>query len=70
MVWLRMMPGAVESELVRSITDPNMAAGVKSFYDDYAISAESFARVVAFAIRLPEDVDINDVLFRPTRLEL
>ncbi|GGC11165.1 oxidoreductase [Dickeya fangzhongdai] len=63
-------PGAVESELVQSITDPDMAAGVKSFYDDYAISAESFARVVAFAIRQPEDVDINEILFRPTRQEL
>ncbi|MCA7014131.1 SDR family oxidoreductase [Dickeya dadantii] len=63
-------PGAVESELVQSITDPDMSAGVKSFYDDYAISAESFARVVAFAIRQPEDVDINEILFRPTRQEL
>lgn len=31
-----------------------------------AIFASSFARVVAFAISQPEDVDINEVLFRPT----
>ena len=33
-------------------------------------SAESFARAVAFAINQPEDVDINEILFRPTRQEL
>jgi len=30
----------------------------------------SFARAVAFAISQPEDVDINEILFRPTRQEL
>ena len=30
----------------------------------YAISADSFARAVAFAISQPEDVDINEILFR------
>ena len=35
-----------------------------------AISAESFANMVAFAISQPEDVDVNEILFRPTRQEL
>jgi NADP-dependent 3-hydroxy acid dehydrogenase YdfG len=35
-----------------------------------AIPAESFARAVAFAMRQPEDVDVNEILFRPTRHEL
>jgi NADP-dependent 3-hydroxy acid dehydrogenase YdfG len=39
-------------------------------YEQYAISADSFARAVAFAINQPEDVDINEILFRPTRQEL
>jgi hypothetical protein len=34
------------------------------------IPAESFARAVAFAIGQPDDVDINEILFRPTRQEL
>jgi NADP-dependent 3-hydroxy acid dehydrogenase YdfG len=63
-------PGAVESELVSSITDATIAKNIKEFYDNVAISADSFARVVAFAISQPEDVDINEVLFRPTRQEL
>ncbi len=63
-------PGAVESELVASITEADVAANIQQFYDDVAISAESFASVVAFAISQPEDVDINEILFRPTRQEL
>lgn len=63
-------PGAVESELVASITEADVAANIQQFYDEVAISAESFASVVAFAISQPEDVDINEILFRPTRQEL
>lgn len=37
---------------------------------EYAIPADSYARAVAFAISRPEDVDINEILFRPTRQEL
>jgi len=33
-------------------------------------STDSFARAVAFAISQPNDVDINEILFRPTRQEL
>jgi NADP-dependent 3-hydroxy acid dehydrogenase YdfG len=63
-------PGAVESELPQSITEADVAAGIADFYERYAIPAESFARVVAFAIAQPEDVDINEILFRPTAQEL
>ena len=31
-----------------------------------AVGAETFARMVAFAISQPEDVDVNEILFRPT----
>ena len=52
-----------------SISEPDVAAGVRSFYESTAIPAESFARAVAFAIEQPEDMDINEILFRPTRQE-
>jgi NADP-dependent 3-hydroxy acid dehydrogenase YdfG len=41
-----------------------------AFYERYAIPADSFARMVAFAIQQPEDVDVNEILFRPTAQEL
>ena len=63
-------PGAVATELPNSITEPDVAQGIGQFYEQYAIPADSFARAVAFAISQPEDVDINEILFRPTRQEL
>ncbi len=58
-------PGAVATELIDTIADRGVAAGMAAVYED-AIPASSFARVVAFAIAQPDDVDINEVLFRPT----
>jgi NADP-dependent 3-hydroxy acid dehydrogenase YdfG len=58
-------PGAVATELTQTITDPDVAKGMSQVYEQ-AISADSFARVVAFAMSQPDDVDVNEVLFRPT----
>ncbi len=44
--------------------------GASSGLGEVAVPAESFARAVAFAISRPEDVDVNEILFRPTRQEL
>jgi NADP-dependent 3-hydroxy acid dehydrogenase YdfG len=63
-------PGAVQSELPQSINEADVARGIAEFYERYAIPADSFARMVAFAISQPEDVDINEILFRPTAQEL
>jgi len=63
-------PGAVQSELPKSITEADVAKGIQEFYEAYAIPAESFARMVAFAIGQPDEVDVNEILFRPTAQEL
>jgi len=63
-------PGAVQSELPQSITEADVAKGIQDFYKTYAIPADSFARVVAFAISQPDEVDVNEILFRPTAQEL
>jgi NADP-dependent 3-hydroxy acid dehydrogenase YdfG len=63
-------PGAVATELPDSVTDPDVAERLEKFYAEIAIPADSFARAVAFAISQPEDVDVNEILFRPTRQEL
>ena len=62
-------PGAVATELPSSVTEPDVAQHVQKFYEAIAIPADSFARCVAFAMSQPEDVDVNEILFRPTRQE-
>ena len=63
-------PGAVATELLNSVTEPDVAENLSNFYEAYGIPADSFARAVAFAMSQPEEVDINEILFRPTRQEL
>lgn len=58
-------PGAVDTELTSTITDPDIAAGMKKTYEK-AIPADAFARAVQYAIEQPEEVDVNEILFRPT----
>jgi NADP-dependent 3-hydroxy acid dehydrogenase YdfG len=62
-------PGAVATELPYSVTEPDIAEDIRTYYE-IAIPAASFARAVAFAMSQPEDVDVNEILFRPTRQEL
>ncbi len=62
-------PGAVESELPGSVTEGDVAVNVHAYYQASAIPADSFARMVEFAMTQPEDVDVNEILFRPTRQE-
>lgn len=62
-------PGAVATELPDSVTDPEQSERVRAFYEEVAVPAESFAAVVAFAMSQPDDVDINEILYRPTAQE-
>ena len=63
-------PGAVKTELLEHISESDIQQANKDYVGEVGISSESFARVVAFAISQPEDVDINEVIFRPTSQEL
>ena len=63
-------PGAIATELADSITEADIAENVRKFVQEIALPAESFARAVAFAMSQPEDMDVNEILFRPTKQEL
>lgn len=63
-------PGAVATELLEGISEPDIADAVKKDVATYAVSADSFARIVAFAISQPDDVDVNEILFRPVKQQL
>lgn len=62
-------PGAAATELPDSVTETDIAQNVRALYQRVAIPADSFARAVVFAMSQPEDVDINEILFRPTAQE-
>lgn len=58
-------PGAVESELKFGSSHKESSEFVTDFYKQ-AIPADSVARAIAYAIEQPADVDINEIVLRPT----
>jgi NADP-dependent 3-hydroxy acid dehydrogenase YdfG len=59
-------PGATESELANGISDPEFRrAAIRDFRKEL-IPADAIARAVAFAIEQPADVDVNEIVVRPT----
>jgi NADP-dependent 3-hydroxy acid dehydrogenase YdfG len=58
-------PGVVESELAHAITDPVAVEAMKT-YRAIALRPDAIARAVRFAIEQPDDVDVNEIVVRPT----
>lgn len=58
-------PGVVESELAHTITDPVAVEAMKT-YRAIALQPDAIGRAVRFAIEQPDDVDINEIVVRPT----
>jgi NADP-dependent 3-hydroxy acid dehydrogenase YdfG len=59
-------PGFVATEFVESVTDPEVRAQLAASRDKFAISPDAIARAIAFAIEQPADVDVNEIVIRPT----
>ena len=57
-------PGVVESELADTI--PTAMEGMKT-YRAIALTPDAIGRAVRFAIEQPEDVDVNEIVIRPTK---
>lgn len=53
-------PAAINTELLGQITHPNMAEKMTALYEQYGISPDRVANVVAFAIDQPEDTNVNE----------
>ncbi|PZU69222.1 MAG: oxidoreductase, partial [Rhizobium sp.] len=58
-------PGVVESELAHTITDP-AAAELMQSYRAIALKPDAIGRAVRYAIEQPDDVDVNEIVVRPT----
>jgi NADP-dependent 3-hydroxy acid dehydrogenase YdfG len=59
-------PGVVASELADSITDSASAEMMKT-WRAIALAPDAIARAVRYAIEQPADVDVNEIVVRPTR---
>ncbi len=59
-------PGFVHTDFADSMTDPTVKAQILETRDAIAIPPEAIARAIAFAIEQPDDVDVGEIVVRPT----
>ena len=65
-----MAPGMIATELPQSLTTQEGRDGMQAAYDALAIPAESVAESIAFAINMPKNTGINEIIIRPTAQQL
>lgn len=58
-------PGATESNFTDSVQNAEVRAQLAA-YSAFAMPPDAIARAIAFAIEQPADIDVNEVVVRPT----
>src|SRR5258706_14399115 len=59
-------PGFVNTNFTESMTSPEMKGQIRDSMDKMAISPDAIARAIVFAIEQPADVDVGEIIVRPT----
>ncbi|QEE51019.1 SDR family oxidoreductase [Flavobacterium alkalisoli] len=59
-------PGATESELAETISDPALKKLAIEKFRTNLLPAEAIAKAVAYVVSQPGDVDVNELVVRPT----
>lgn len=59
-------PGFVRTDFAEAIASPELRTAVLSRRDELAISPEAIARAIAFVIEQPAEVEVGDLVVRPT----
>jgi NADP-dependent 3-hydroxy acid dehydrogenase YdfG len=59
-------PGFVSTDFLESVTDPQVKARLAASRDELAIPPDAIARAIAFAVEQPGEVDVNEIVIRPT----
>lgn len=59
-------PGMISTDFANSMTDQAMKEAMAKRTAEVAISPESIARGIAYAIEQPDDVDVGSIVIRPT----
>lgn len=59
-------PGAIATDFAEASSNTRVRAEITKMRDDLAIPPDAIARAIAFAVEQPADVDVNEIVVRPT----
>jgi NADP-dependent 3-hydroxy acid dehydrogenase YdfG len=59
-------PGFVRTDFVETVNNPAVRAQLEEARDKFAIPPDAIARAIAFAIEQPPEVDVGEIIVRPT----
>jgi NADP-dependent 3-hydroxy acid dehydrogenase YdfG len=59
-------PGLTRTELAEGISDPQFRATITAMMEDQAIPASAIAEAIAYVIGQPDEVDVGEIIVRPT----
>ncbi|MFC9617713.1 SDR family oxidoreductase [Streptomyces sp. NPDC056938] len=59
-------PGVIDTDFAEASTNERVRAEITGMRDRVAIPPSAIARAIAFAIEQPADVDVNEIVVRPT----
>ena len=59
-------PGFVRTDFVEAVANPQLRAQLAESREKFAIPPDAIARAIAFAIEQPPDIDVNEIIVRPT----
>jgi NADP-dependent 3-hydroxy acid dehydrogenase YdfG len=61
-------PGVIHTDFTESMTNPEIKAKIIDSMNKIGISPDAIARAIAFAIEQPADVDVGEIIVRPTAM--
>ncbi|MRN54654.1 SDR family oxidoreductase [Paenibacillus monticola] len=59
-------PGMTRTNFAESMTNPDVKAKLEESRDSFAMSPDAIARAIVFAIEQPADIDVGEIVVRPT----
>lgn len=59
-------PGFVRTNFEESVSNPEVKAQLAASRDKFAMAPDTIAGAIAFAIEQPADIDVNEIVIRPT----
>jgi NAD(P)-dependent dehydrogenase (short-subunit alcohol dehydrogenase family) len=59
-------PGFVQTNFADSMTNPEVKAGIENRMGEIAIAPDAISRAIAFAVEQPAEVDVSEIVIRPT----